>query len=293
MNKTYKKIISTICVLAIIFSFTAPAYATLASPQEDATLIDSQGNVLSFAITAENNSYYTLSYWLNGQLEKKYLIPKNSSNSILVYNKDMQFDYSIEKTQYTSQINTSSTPEISLMASNTFGIQFNNSQQLNYAPYSTINMQSTSTHKQYSLIAPANAFAADVMSSIVENLLNAKLAALVAPTLASKILAAAIAYYGGQIVNDVITIALSTYYTCNEDVYRSSVRTQTSSTNFQLKNYVGYERYVTATFLLTTESDYDIVGLTPRTWRSATMYVTIWNDAIPNISCPGVAQFYG
>lgn len=120
------------CMVSVL-SVPALAVGHIAKNEEN-LLVDSTGNLLEFDIVAENSSYYTMHYYVNGVVEKIYYLPKGeSSKEIEVVSVNNQSRYAIEESTYVESAGiktrnkfmpTHDSSAIDPYAFSTFGIQY-------------------------------------------------------------------------------------------------------------------------------------------------------------------------
>lgn len=248
---------------------------------------DDAGNLLKFVLIHESGERYTLNYYCNGVLATTYDI---GGSTVTAMNKAGE-TYTLQADQRISSRTYNETRGADRWGHAGY-IQYGYSSVFDCEPLAIVSYKDTdSDYGTYYVDTYQNSSYSDWVAVVTSILIATFVGVHVTATIAAGIVSGLIGYYGGEVINDVISVFFIEEYTCSSVTYtmRAEVIGE-GMTNNEVVDYEGgvdnWVKYADA------PDEYYSVGWTPRNWDCTSFGVAVWNDSVPgNPARPSIVGF--
>ena len=289
-----KKMLSFLLSAAIIFTIMTPFASALGTSD---TVIDSfvetdaEGNTMRFELVRKADDEYILNFFMNNVFMTSYAINSNSP-TIQATRKA-----GLGENRYTLHTVVPEVMHIQELKGpirwrHAGYVEYGYSESLDCDPLATISYRDTDyTTDTYVVDTYEESSYSDWVALITSTLISAGLALYAPATLAAGILAGLIGYYGGEVINDAISVLFIEEYDCSITTYtmRASIIGDDSE-EYYVEEYEGGKEWLIK--YVDAPPEYVFEGWTPHTWACRDFAQEIWEDCVPfNESCPVIKGY--
>lgn len=279
-----KKVLAMfLCVVMVFTTMFTPVSAVGISSVENIVdsheLQDDAGNHLKFVLVHESGDRYTLNYYFNGVLTTTYEMGRMSSN-ITATNQAGE-TYSLQKSQMITSETLNETRGADRWGHAGY-IQYGYSADFDCEPVAIVSYKDTDSFSgTYYVDTYQNSSFSDQVALVSSVLIAAFVGVTVSVTnIATGIVTGMIGYYGGEFINDVISVFFIEEYICSSVTYTMRAEViGAGMTNNEVVDYEGgvenWVKYIDA------PDEYYNVGWTPSTWDCRAFAIEVWNDSVP------------
>lgn len=250
---------------------------------------DDAGNLLKFVLIQESGERYTLNYYCNGVLTKTYEMG-SSREDVTATNKAGK-TYKLQPSKTIDSATLSETRGADRWGHAGY-IQYGYSADFDCEPLAIVSYKDTDSDVgTYYVDTYQNSSFSDQVAIVTSILISAFTGVKVNSTIASGIVTGLIGLFGGEVINDTISVAFREEYTCSSVTYtmRAEVIGAGMTNNMVVDYEGGVENWVK--YADAPDEHYD-VGWTPRTWACRDFAIEVWNDSVPgNPTRPSIVGY--
>ena len=291
-----KKILSVFLTLTMLVTVMLPAAAAvdISDRQNIDTFeeLDAAGNSMRFELVYDSDGEYTLNYYFNGILTTVYEITEESPViAATTMTEQGKRTYTLNNIAYTTVKNAP------LRGPDRWGhagyIQYGYTSRYDCEPYAVVSWKDTDSYVgTYTINTYENSSYSDAVANVVSILIAAGLGVVGnVTTMAAGILTGLIGYFGGQVVDDTISVLFDEEIECSSVTY--TMRAQVMGPGVNDTDVVDYEGGIE--YWLKYEgapSEYRYEGWTPANWKCREFAQDVWDDSVPGFtSCPSIQGY--
>ena len=281
-------------LMMMMSTIMVPAMAAndeLSASNIDSTEInDAVGNIMKFELITSANGEYILNYYFNNSLEKTYRM-SDGKDTIMVTAKStsaqqQNYTLAVPKSEAVSEpVAMYESNELPLRIKDRWFlvgyINYSYSSDFECMPFALINYQTADSYNStYTVNTYENSSFSDWIATITSSIISTGLMSLSPTTIAAAILTGLIGYFGGEVINDLISVGFTEEYDCRvtEYVLHACVYGDGMGEN-DVVEYDGKELLVT--YDNAPDKDYYYEGWTPGNWKKLQFAEEIWDDSVP------------
>ena len=291
-----KKFLSVLLTLTMLVTVMMPAASAvdISDGQTEDTFeeLDAAGNSMRFELVSDSDGEYTLNYYFNDILTTVYEITEGSPViAASTMTEQGERAYTLNNSAYSPVQNAP------LRGPDRWGhagyIQYGYSSRYDCEPYAVVSWKDTDSYFGTTTINTyENSSYSDGVANIASILIAAGLGVIGnVTTLAAGILTGVIGYFGGQVVDDTISVLFDEEVECSTVTY--TMRAQVMGPGVTDTDVVDYEGGIEYWYKYAdAPSEYDYDGWTPGNWKDREFAQDVWNDSVPGFTaCPSIQGY--